>query len=141
MNSRHEITIQETYSNEEMEGDSSSSSAPSANVDPNTSQVTRSTTPNRNTSSSLAPPVSLPRRPSIYGTGEDRIVLDIGSLYIKAGFSGESRPRHVVPAYAGNMKVHWDLDFNGSGGVLKACGENCRIVGEVRYLKSFTDLL
>jgi actin-related protein 10 len=73
------------------------------------------------------------RRPSIYGTGEDRIVLDIGSLYIKAGFSGESRPRHIVPVYAGNMKVHWDPDFNGSGGVVKACGENCRVVGEVRY--------
>lgn len=72
-----------------------------------------------------------PRRHSIYGTGEDRIVLDIGSLYIKAGFSGESRPRHIVPVYAGNMRNHWDPDFNGSGGVAKACGESCRVVGEV----------
>ncbi|KAI7880079.1 hypothetical protein K492DRAFT_77445 [Lichtheimia hyalospora FSU 10163] len=38
---------------------------------------------------------SFPRRQSIYGT-EDRVVLDIGSLYIKCGFSGESHPRHVV---------------------------------------------
>ncbi|CAG8655151.1 882_t:CDS:2, partial [Acaulospora morrowiae] len=76
----------------------------------------------------------LSRRPSIYGTGEDRIVLDIGSLYIKAGFSGESRPRHIVPVYAGNMKTHWDPDFNGSGGVVKACGESCRVTGEFAEL-------
>ncbi|RHZ86233.1 hypothetical protein Glove_53g15 [Diversispora epigaea] len=75
-----------------------------------------------------------PRRHSIYGTGEDRIVLDIGSLYIKAGFSGESRPRHIVPVYAGNMKTHWDPDFNGSGGIAKACGESCRVVGEFAEL-------
>ncbi len=99
-----------------------------------TNQVPRSTTPNTQGRNSPAPPpVVLPRRHSIYGTGEDRIVLDIGSLYIKAGFSGESRPRHIVPVYAGNMKVHWDPDFNGSGGVVKACGESCRVVGEVRY--------
>ncbi|OZJ02736.1 hypothetical protein BZG36_04674, partial [Bifiguratus adelaidae] len=36
---------------------------------------------------------------SIYGT-EDRIVLDIGSLYIKCGLSGEPRPRHIIPVYA-----------------------------------------
>ncbi|CAO3646643.1 unnamed protein product [Cunninghamella echinulata] len=39
------------------------------------------------------------RRHSIYGT-EDRVVLDIGSLYIKCGFSGESYPRHLVPAWS-----------------------------------------
>ena len=39
------------------------------------------------------------RRHSIYGT-EDRVVLDIGSLYIKCGFSGESHPRHIVPTCA-----------------------------------------
>lgn len=38
------------------------------------------------------------RRHSIYGT-EDRVVLDIGSLYIKCGFSGESSPRHLVPTW------------------------------------------
>ncbi|CAG8826991.1 27763_t:CDS:2, partial [Gigaspora margarita] len=84
------------------------------------------------TASSLT--TALPRRHSIYGTGEDRIVLDIGSLYIKAGFSGESRPRHIVPVFAGNMKTHWDPDFNGSGGVVKACGEGCRIIGEFAEL-------
>ncbi|CAG8652056.1 13052_t:CDS:2 [Racocetra persica] len=77
---------------------------------------------------------ALPRRHSIYGTGEDRIVLDLGSLYIKAGFSGESRPRHIVPVFAGNMKTHWDPDFNGSGGVVKACGEGCRTIGEFAEL-------
>src|SRR5947199_10768507 len=81
--------------------------------------------------SSLVVSSGVPRRHSIYGTGEDRIVLDIGSLYIKAGFSGESRPRHIVPVHAGNMKTHWDQDFNGSGGTIKACGEGCRVVGEV----------
>ncbi|KAI8974498.1 actin family [Pilobolus umbonatus] len=39
------------------------------------------------------------RRPSIYGT-EDRVILDIGSLYIKCGFSGESSPRHLVPTWS-----------------------------------------
>ncbi|KAI9269001.1 hypothetical protein BDA99DRAFT_339251 [Phascolomyces articulosus] len=42
---------------------------------------------------------SFTRRHSIYGT-EDRVVLDIGSLYIKCGFSGESHPRHIVPTCA-----------------------------------------
>ncbi|CAI2163264.1 6545_t:CDS:2 [Funneliformis geosporum] len=99
-----------------------------------TSQAPRSTTPNTLGRSSPAPSVALPRRHSLYGTGEDRIVLDIGSLYIKAGFSGESRPRHIVPVYAGNMKFHWDPEFNGSGGVVKACGESCRVIGEFAEL-------
>ncbi|KAI8063445.1 actin family [Gongronella butleri] len=47
------------------------------------------------TSSSLH---TFTRRHSIYGT-EDRVVLDIGSLYIKCGFSGESHPRHIVPTW------------------------------------------
>jgi actin-related protein len=28
---------------------------------------------------------------------EDRVVLDIGSLYVKVGLSGESKPRHMIP--------------------------------------------
>ncbi|RUP46508.1 actin-domain-containing protein [Jimgerdemannia flammicorona] len=53
---------------------------------------------------SAFPPLhTLTRRPSIYGT-EDRIVLDIGSLYIKCGFSGEPRPRHIIPVFAGARK-------------------------------------
>ena len=51
---------------------------------------------NYNSSSSLH---TFARRHSIYGT-EDRVVLDIGSLYIKCGFSGESHPRHIVPTCA-----------------------------------------
>ncbi|TPX30324.1 hypothetical protein SmJEL517_g06093 [Synchytrium microbalum] len=38
----------------------------------------------------------LSRRGTLYGL-DDKIVLDIGSLYIKCGFSGESRPRSIVP--------------------------------------------
>ncbi|SPO25264.1 related to ACT1 - Actin [Ustilago trichophora] len=37
------------------------------------------------------------RRHSLFGT-EDRIVLDIGSRYSKFGFSGEPRPRAIVPS-------------------------------------------
>lgn len=37
------------------------------------------------------------RRHSLFGT-EDRIVLDIGSKYSKFGFSGEPRPRAIVPS-------------------------------------------
>jgi hypothetical protein len=129
-----------------MEEESNSSSAPIIDInDTSSTQLTSQTqnnppvrnvspVPQSSTTSSSIIPVTSTRRPSIYGTGEDRIVLDIGSLYIKAGFSGESRPRHIVPVYAGNMKVHWDPDFNGSGGVVRACGESCRVVGEVRYL-------
>ncbi|KAI8853253.1 hypothetical protein BC829DRAFT_440224 [Chytridium lagenaria] len=40
--------------------------------------------------------MSLPRRHSIYGY-EDRVVLDIGSQYIKCGLSGEHKPRHIIP--------------------------------------------
>ncbi|KAG0309836.1 hypothetical protein BGZ98_005376 [Dissophora globulifera] len=35
---------------------------------------------------------------SIYGI-EERIVLDIGSCYIKCGLSGESRPRHFISMF------------------------------------------
>ncbi|CAO3573121.1 unnamed protein product [Mortierella alpina] len=35
---------------------------------------------------------------SIYGI-EERIVLDIGSCYLKCGFSGESRPRHFISMF------------------------------------------
>ncbi len=37
------------------------------------------------------------RRHSLFGT-EDRVVLDIGSRYSKFGFSGEPRPRAIVPS-------------------------------------------
>ncbi|KAF9963275.1 hypothetical protein BGZ65_004765 [Modicella reniformis] len=37
-------------------------------------------------------------RTSIYGI-EERIVLDIGSCYIKCGFSGESRPRQFISMF------------------------------------------
>ncbi|KAI8880771.1 hypothetical protein K501DRAFT_190575 [Backusella circina FSU 941] len=59
------------------------------------------------------------RRHSIYGT-EDRVVLDIGSLYIKCGFSGESAPRHSVPTWS-CLEHQRDSD-----------GEIIRVDGEVR---------
>ncbi|GAC99114.1 actin [Pseudozyma hubeiensis SY62] len=37
------------------------------------------------------------RRHSLFGT-EDRVILDIGSRYSKFGFSGEPRPRVIVPS-------------------------------------------
>ncbi|KAI9355401.1 actin-domain-containing protein [Zopfochytrium polystomum] len=36
------------------------------------------------------------RRHSIFGF-EDRVVLDVGSMYLKVGLSGESKPRHIIP--------------------------------------------
>ncbi|KAJ3101423.1 hypothetical protein HDU97_001353 [Phlyctochytrium planicorne] len=39
---------------------------------------------------------SILRRQSVYGF-EDRVVLDIGSHYIKCGLSGEHKPRHIIP--------------------------------------------
>ncbi|TPX70701.1 hypothetical protein SpCBS45565_g01568 [Spizellomyces sp. 'palustris'] len=64
------------------------------------------------------------RQRSIYAT-EDRIVLDIGSIYIKCGFSNEPQPRHILPActpiaYAdstegcrigGKLEPLWDLNI------------------------------
>lgn len=66
------------------------------------------------------------RRHSIYGT-EDRVVLDIGSLYIKCGFSGEPSPRHLVPtwSYLGQSR---DAD-----------GEIIRVNGQV-HLRLFCNI-
>ncbi|CAG8848254.1 29566_t:CDS:2, partial [Gigaspora margarita] len=41
---------------------------------------------------------------------------------------------HIVPVFAGNMKTHWDPDFNRSGGVVKACREGYRIIGKFAEL-------
>ncbi|KAJ3150739.1 hypothetical protein HDU86_006356 [Geranomyces michiganensis] len=70
---------------------------------------------------------SFQRQRSIYTT-EDRIVLDLGSLYWKCGFSGEPRPRHIIPTRTvalangpaaregccspGTAQPLWDLDFH-----------------------------
>ncbi|RKO91905.1 actin family [Blyttiomyces helicus] len=41
---------------------------------------------------------SLRRQGSLYVSSDsDRVVLDIGSRYVRCGFSGESKPRHVLP--------------------------------------------
>lgn len=64
------------------------------------------------------------RRHSLFGT-EDRIVLDIGSRYSKFGFSGEPRPRAIVPSVSFSQPstsflrsdttsvsdTLWDIDF------------------------------
>ncbi|KAG0215105.1 hypothetical protein BGX28_000810 [Mortierella sp. GBA30] len=46
---------------------------------------------------------------SIYGI-EERIVLDIGSCYLKCGFSGESRPRHFISMFLSEEALD---DFQG----------------------------
>lgn len=47
--------------------------------------------------SSLSAYSGATRRHSLFGT-EDRIILDVGSRYSKFGFSGEPRPRAIVPS-------------------------------------------
>ncbi|KAJ3161009.1 Actin- protein 10 [Geranomyces variabilis] len=72
---------------------------------------------------------SFQRQRSIYTT-EDRIVLDLGSLYWKCGFSGEPRPRHILPTRTvalapgpaaregccspGTIQPLWDLNFGNA---------------------------
>ncbi|KAJ3216489.1 hypothetical protein HK099_005851 [Clydaea vesicula] len=60
------------------------------------------------------------RRNSIYGN-EDRIILDIGSRFVKAGFSGEPKPRvikasspsNITPdLFYLNLQEAEDLEFN-----------------------------
>ncbi|ORY02870.1 actin-domain-containing protein [Basidiobolus meristosporus CBS 931.73] len=70
-------------------------------------------------SSSLSPYSGVGRRHSIYGT-EDRVVVDLGSLYVKCGFSGESKPRHILHV-PGDLRCH----RNGT-----LCSESCRPSGE-----------
>ncbi|KAI8821843.1 actin family [Fimicolochytrium jonesii] len=65
---------------------------------------------------------NLLRHRAIYPV-EDRIILDIGSLYIKCGFTGESRPRFILPhtiaiphhdgscSGVGEMQPLWGLDL------------------------------
>ncbi|RUS20977.1 hypothetical protein BC937DRAFT_93948 [Endogone sp. FLAS-F59071] len=91
-----------------------------------TNSLASSTMSNSLTSSTsslapFAPLHTLTRRPSIYGT-EDRIVLDIGSLYIKCGFSGEPRPRHIIPVFASGQKSR------------SSEGEGYRVAGEFAEL-------
>ncbi|ORY99029.1 actin-domain-containing protein [Syncephalastrum racemosum] len=64
---------------------------------------------------------SIARRASIYST-EDRVVLDVGSCYIKVGFSSECRPRHILSlrdalSSAGlqESSEFYDLDWMRSG--------------------------
>ncbi|KAI9596989.1 actin-domain-containing protein [Syncephalis fuscata] len=64
------------------------------------------------------------RRHSIYGT-EDRVVLDIGSLYMRCGYSGESQPRHLIPVFG-------DLDCHRE----HSCNESCRLTS--RFAELFT---
>ncbi|KAJ3329631.1 hypothetical protein HDU76_007528, partial [Blyttiomyces sp. JEL0837] len=50
---------------------------------------------------------------------EDRVVLDIGSLYIKVGLSGESKPRHIIPI---TMPVPMSGSLEASRSTQKLCG-------------------
>ncbi|KAG0290124.1 hypothetical protein BGZ97_006268, partial [Linnemannia gamsii] len=48
---------------------------------------------------------------SIYGI-EERIVLDIGSCYLKCGFSGEARPRHFLSMFLSEEALDDYLGLN-----------------------------
>ncbi|OAQ36635.1 actin-like ATPase domain-containing protein [Linnemannia elongata AG-77] len=63
---------------------------------------------------------------SIYGI-EERIVLDIGSCYLKCGFSGEARPRHFLSMFLSEEALD---DYLGLNPVHRQhlgheCGEIC----------------
>ncbi|KAG9324585.1 hypothetical protein KVV02_005118 [Mortierella alpina] len=63
---------------------------------------------------------------SIYGI-EERIVLDIGSCYLKCGFSGESRPRHFISMFLSEDTLD---DYQGRNPALQQhlgheCSEIC----------------
>ncbi|KAF9990987.1 hypothetical protein BGZ75_007170 [Mortierella antarctica] len=63
---------------------------------------------------------------SIYGI-EERIVLDIGSCYLKCGFSGESRPRHFISMFLSEDALD---DYQGRNPALQQhfgheCSEIC----------------
>ncbi|KAF9912925.1 hypothetical protein EC991_007538 [Linnemannia zychae] len=63
---------------------------------------------------------------SIYGI-EERIVLDIGSCYLKCGFSGEARPRHFLSMFLSEEALD---DYLGLRPVHRQhfgheCGEIC----------------
>ncbi|KAF9927512.1 hypothetical protein FBU30_003103 [Linnemannia zychae] len=63
---------------------------------------------------------------SIYGI-EERIVLDIGSCYLKCGFSGEARPRHFLSMFLSEEALD---DYLGLNPIHRQhlgheCGEIC----------------
>ncbi|KAL1919953.1 uncharacterized protein VTP21DRAFT_1885 [Calcarisporiella thermophila] len=53
---------------------------------------------------------SLARRTPIMGA-EDHVIFDIGSYYIKCGFSGESRPRHIYSVGDDGNEDLYDLNM------------------------------
>ncbi|KAG0347052.1 hypothetical protein BG004_000218 [Podila humilis] len=63
---------------------------------------------------------------SIYGI-EERIVLDIGSCYLKCGFSGEARPRHFLPLFLTEEALddYLGLKKPNRAHVGQECGEIC----------------
>ncbi|KAG0047682.1 hypothetical protein BGZ83_007307 [Gryganskiella cystojenkinii] len=63
---------------------------------------------------------------SIYGI-EERIVLDIGSCYLKCGFSGEARPRHFLSMFLSEEALDDYLGLNAipEQHVGHECGESC----------------
>jgi actin-related protein 10 len=65
---------------------------------------------------------------SIYGI-EERIVLDIGSCYLKCGFSGEARPRHFLSMFLSEDALDDYLGLNAipEQHVGHECGESCNI--------------
>ncbi|GJJ70787.1 actin-related protein 10 [Entomortierella parvispora] len=65
---------------------------------------------------------------SIYGI-EERIVLDIGSCYLKCGFSGEARPRHFLSMFLSEEALDDYLGLNAISEqhVGHECGESCNL--------------
>ncbi|KAI8096588.1 actin family [Halteromyces radiatus] len=97
---------------------------------------------------------SFTRRHSIYGT-EDRVVLDIGSLYIKCGFSGESHPRHLVPTWTrlvrssnrdgeafrmdGKLSELYNLNIMAKGNLQQLEGKLKKLLHDIYFRLLLTD--
>lgn len=103
------------------------------------------------------------RRHSLFGT-EDRVVLDIGSRYSKFGFSGEPRPRAIVPSVSfsqpstsylrfdtcsgksdpyRNDDTLWDLDFERCADDQLRRGKRALVLAQLTQLlrKAYTQHL
>lgn len=103
------------------------------------------------------------RRHSLFGT-EDRVVLDIGSRYSKFGFSGEPRPRAIVPSVSFSQPstsylrldtaspstdpynigdTLWDLDFERCADDQLRRGKRALLLAQLTQLlrKAFTQHL
>ncbi|OLL24752.1 hypothetical protein NEOLI_002307 [Neolecta irregularis DAH-3] len=102
------------------------SEQPGDHTTPTDKLMTKSTLANVSTIPLLSPPRK--RTNTQLGT-DDRVVLDIGSRFLKAGFTGEPSPRCVLEFTTKDMKRH---------NVKTQCEEACRLEGVV-YLLGFAE--